>query len=53
MDSKDLINYEALSRCMGYSPRSRSLRRDRVPAKHRDKLQELFDYMDCWIRRHR
>lgn len=48
MKNLDLINKSELSRLLGTE-----IRKDRIPAKHKDKLQELSDLIEYWKKRNR
>lgn len=43
----DLINKKELSRLL-----KSDIRKDNLPFKHKDKLQELSDLIEYWKRRH-
>ena len=47
MTPSDLINFGAISRMLAGN-RS-SITRDRVPAKHREKIEELFKSVQSWL----
>lgn len=46
----NLINKAALSNLLGY--KANQLRKNRVPHKHQDKIQELEDLINYWKARH-
>jgi hypothetical protein len=48
--AKDLINWAELSRSMGYD-RS-AITRNRIPAKHAEKINRLIQMVDNWAKNH-
>lgn len=51
MDSKDVLSYRAVSEILTGNPDT--IRKNNVPKKYEEKIQELRDYVDTWINRHK
>jgi len=50
MDIWEIINFNALSTLWNYKPGT--IRRKRIPNKKKAAMQELYDYLETWKKRH-
>ncbi len=48
-DPKNLLNWTSISEVL--AGHEQSIRRDRIPIKHRAAIKELLDYLEAWQKR--
>lgn len=50
MDIRELFNYKAISKVFNIN--SGGIRKNKVPKKYKAAIQELYDYVETWVKRH-
>lgn len=50
MEIQDLLNFSGLNALWKYKPGT--VRRKRIPNKKKPAMQELYDYLETWVKRH-